>query len=380
MNLMVALMSPDTLTQKPLIGLMSGTSMDGVDGVLAYFKGNTVELLASTHINMPPTLRAECLALNQPGDNELHRSALASIALSELYADAVDHLLDHAKLNPSQVAAIGCHGQTVRHRPDQGYTVQLVNGAVLAERTGIPSIVDFRSRDIAAGGQGAPLVPAFHQAVLGSPTHARAVVNIGGFSNISVLRPDGAPIGFDCGPGNALMDAWIYLHQKHRFDAGGSWARSGQLNAALLEGLWAHPFFKRSPPRSTGRDDFHLNWLQDILIRTQTEHIPTEDVQGTLLELSAQAISQSIENFAPDLEEIFLCGGGAFNQTLVERLTQLLAPRPVKLTSSVGIREDQVEALAFAWLAGCTLLGQAGNLSSVTGAQGPRVLGALYPA
>jgi anhydro-N-acetylmuramic acid kinase len=377
---MTALISPNTLAQKPFIGLMSGTSMDGVDGVLAYFDANIVRVLASAHLAMPELLRSECLALNQMGSNELHRSALAGIALSKLYAEVVNQLLLKAECSASEVAAIGCHGQTVRHQPSEGYTLQLVNGALLAELTGITAIVDFRSRDIAAGGQGAPLVPAFHQSLFGVQDHTRAVINIGGFSNLSALRPDQDPIGFDCGPGNALMDAWIHLQQGQSFDRNGDWARTGAIHEDLLEGLLEHPFFKLAPPRSTGRDSFHLDWLQKILVQTHTEAIPAKDIQRTLLELSARAIADAVKHFAPDLDEVFLCGGGALNRTLVHRLQELLAPRPVRLTGEMGIKEDQVEALAFAWLARRTFRGEAGNLSSVTGAKGPRLLGAIYLA
>jgi len=377
---MAVFISPDTVSQKAFIGLMSGTSMDGVDGVLAYFTGSRVEVLASTHIVMPEDLRTACLALNQPGQDELHHAAIASIKLSHWYAEAVKQLLDQAQFASKDIAAIGCHGQTVRHQPRAGYTLQLVNGALLAELTGITSIVDFRSRDIAAGGQGAPLVPAFHQAVFGSPHHARGIVNIGGFSNLSALRPDCAPIGFDCGPGNALLNAWIFRHQGLQFDSGGAWASTGTLNMPLFNALMGHPFFKQPPPRSTGREDFHLNWLDAILIETHTYSLPPEDIQRTLLELTARTITDAILQFTPELEEVYLCGGGTFNLALVKRLKSLLSPRHVKATGQIGVPEDQVEALAFAWLAQRTVMGEAGNLSSVTGARGARILGAIYPA
>jgi anhydro-N-acetylmuramic acid kinase len=377
---MFSFISPDTLAQKSFIGLMSGTSMDGVDGVLAYFDENNVCVLASVHLAMPETLRSECLALNQMGSNELHRAALAGIALSKLYAETVRELLLKAQCPATEVAAIGCHGQTVRHQPNEGYTLQLVNGALLTELTSITAIVDFRSRDIAAGGQGAPLVPGFHQFLFGVQDRTRAVVNIGGFSNLSALRPGHDPIGFDCGPGNALMDAWIQLHQGKSFDRNGEWAQTGSINEDLLRRLLEHPFFKLAPPRSTGRDFFHLDWLQKNLVHTHTEAIPAENIQRTLLELSARAIADAMNSFAPDLDEVFLCGGGALNGTLVHRLQALLAPRPVRLTGEIGIQEDQVEALAFAWLARRTLRGEAGNVGSVTGAKGPRILGAIYLA
>jgi len=377
---MPSFISPDTLAQKPLIGLMSGTSMDGVDGVLAYFKGNHVEVCASVHLPMPTVLRQECLALNQPGKDELHRAALASNALSELYEKAVQALLSLSSFKPSEIAAIGCHGQTVRHQPREGYTLQLVNGSLLAERSGITTIVDFRSRDISAGGQGAPLVPAFHQAIFGNSNRVRGVLNIGGFSNISVLRSGQDPIGFDCGPGNVLMDAWIHQHRSVSFDLNGAWALTGQVHAGLLVALLAHPFFERIPPRSTGRDDFHLDWLHGVLAQSGLSDLRPEDVQRTLLECSARAISDAIHRFADDVEEVLLCGGGALNQALVQRLQSMLEPIPVFTTESVGVKVDQVEALAFAWLAQRTLMREPGNCSSVTGAAGPRILGAIYLA
>ena len=368
---------PGSLAQKLAIGLMSGTSLDGIDGVLVRFGGQGMHCLANATLGIPAGLREELLALNSTGPDELRRAALAGNQLARLYAELVQTLLSRARVAPTEVAVIGCHGQTVRHQPAEGYTVQLVNAALLSELTGIASAVDFRSRDVAAGGQGAPLVPAFHQAVFSDPRRARAVINIGGFSNISILIPGETPRGSDCGPGNALLDGWIHRHRGEPFDRDGQWASSGQVDAALLADLLLHPFFLRAPPRSTGRDEFHLAWLDQ---RLAGREIPPEDVQRTLLEFTARAIAAAVHEQPASVEEVFLCGGGAFNSTLCRRIAALLHPTPVIGTRTLGVPENQVEALAFAWLGARLLAGLPGNIPDVTGARGLRVLGALYPA
>jgi anhydro-N-acetylmuramic acid kinase len=264
----------------------------------------------------------------------------------------------------------------VRHQPRLGYTIQLVNGALLAELSGISVVCDFRSRDIAAGGEGAPLVPAFHQAVFASPQVSRAIVNIGGIANISYLPVNGKVGGFDCGPGNALMDGWITAHRNQPYDAGGAWAASGRVLPALGERLMAHPFFSRQPPKSTGRETFNLEWLRGALSGPERP----EDVQATLCELTASAIAQALDAHCEEAAEVYLCGGGARNAVLCERLATLLPQRHIAATDSLGIAAEAVEAAAFAWLAARTLSHEPGNLPRVTGARGPRVLGAIYPA
>jgi len=366
------------------IGMMSGTSLDGADAVLAQLpREGGIQVLAHAHAPFPAELRAELLALNQPGANELHRAALAANGIARAYAQLVQTLRQQA---PEQsVRAIGAHGQTVRHRPGEfdglGYTLQLLNGALLAELTGTPVVCDFRSRDVAARGQGAPLVPAFHQAVFARRECHRAVLNIGGISNISLLSQDPAesPLGFDCGPGNCLMDEWIQRHQGLPYDADGAWAASGRVVPALLQALLAEPFLQLPPPRSTGRDLFHSAWLHPHLER-HAARAPAQDVQATLLEFSAEAMARSLRDHGPTSGELLVCGGGALNRALMQRLQELLPRWQVQATDTQGLPAMQVEAAAFAWLAmrHCETL--PGNLSRVTGASGPRVLGAYHPA
>ncbi|MDE3010152.1 MAG: anhydro-N-acetylmuramic acid kinase [Pseudomonadota bacterium] len=366
-----------SLAQMPAIGLMSGTSLDGIDGVLVSFHQDHMRALASATLAIPGPLRQELLALNQVGPDELRRAALAGNHLARLYAQIVHTLLETAGLAAAEVGVIGCHGQTVRHQPQEGYTLQLVNAALLAELTGITTVADFRSRDVAAGGEGAPLVPAFHQAAFSDPAIPRAVVNIGGFANITLLAPGQAPQGCDCGPGNALLDGWMWKHRGELFDRNGQWAASGVLLEDLLDEFLAHPFFRRPPPRSTGREEFNLDWVQS---RKGIAGREPEDVQRTLLELTATAVAMAVRDQVPAVREVYLCGGGARNRMLFKRIARLLQPLPVATTRDLGMPEDQVEAFAFAWLARQALLGRPGNVPGVTGAAGARVLGAIYAA
>ena len=361
------------------IGLMSGTSLDGIDGVLADFSGS--HCVVTHHASAPfaPELRAELMALNTSGTDELHRAALAGNALSRAYAQIVQTLLKRSGQPASSIRAIGAHGQTVRHRPQEfdgtGYTLQLGNPALLAERTGITVVADFRSRDVAAGGQGAPLVPAFHQGVFGRAGETVLVLNIGGISNLSVLGADSSVLGFDCGPGNALMDHWVHLHQGQDFDANGAWAAQGQVIPALLQSLLAEPFLHQTPPKSTGRDLFNPTWLQQHL---QTEFAAV-DVQATLCEFTAMAIANDLKLHAADAKQLWVCGGGALNGHLMSRLKVHAPSVQVGSTEAHGLPPLQVEAAAFAWLAAKTMKRETGSLESVTGARGARVLGAIYP-
>lgn len=357
------------------IGLMSGTSMDGIDAVLVRLDGTPL-LRHHVHHPLSPQLRGSLLGLNTPGNDELHRAALAANALALGYAATVTTLLAQAHATAGEVNAIGCHGQTVRHRPDAGYTLQLVNGALLAELAGIRVVCDFRSRDIAAGGEGAPLVPAFHHAVFAHPQQSRTVVNIGGIANITHLPVQGDVTGFDCGPGNVLMDGWIMAHQGVAYDAGGAWAAGGRTLPELLERLLAHEFFDRPPPKSTGRDLFNPQWLKTALAGNERP----ADVQATLCELTATAIARGLDAHCADAGTVYLCGGGARNSTLRQRLAALLPRRHIAVTDELGIAAEAVEAAAFAWLAQRALAGEPGNLPRVTGACGLRVLGAIYPA
>lgn len=372
------------MTHELFIGLMSGTSLDGVDAVLLRVEGDgRVQALAHHHHPFNAVLRTELLALNAAGDNELQRAALAGNAVSRAYAEAVQQVLLAQGLPPRQIRALGAHGQTVRHRPGEfdgtGFTLQLLNAPLLAELTGISVVHDFRSRDLAAGGQGAPLVPAFHRAVFGRDDADVAVLNIGGISNVSLLWANGESGGFDCGPGNCLMDGWIQRHQGADYDGDGAWAAQGQVLPGLLQDLLAEPFFHRPPPRSTGRDLFHLQWL-DQRLATHPGERPV-DVQATLLELSARCVSDSLSRFAPGhWQALRVCGGGAFNGQLMQRLQSLLPTVQVTSTAQAGLPPMQVEGAAFAWLAMRWVRHLSGNLPAVTGASGPRVLGSYTPA
>ncbi len=364
------------------IGLMSGTSLDGIDGVLADFADGRMAVTHHASAPFAPALRAELLALNTPGSDELHRAALAGNALARAYAGVVQTLLESSGRAPQSIRAIGAHGQTVRHRPQEfdgtGYTLQLNNPSLLAERTGIAVVADFRSRDLAAGGQGAPLVPAFHQGVFGRQGETVLVLNIGGISNLSVLGADSQVRGFDCGPGNALMDHWCQLHTGQAFDASGAWAASGQVLPELLALLRQEPFLHKPPPKSTGRDLFNPTWLAHRL--AGFEACAAWDVQATLTEFTALACAEDARRHGTGARTLAVCGGGALNAHLMARLQAACPALQVVATDALGLPALQVEAAAFAWLARQAMRGQPGNLPGVTGAAGGRVLGALHPA
>jgi anhydro-N-acetylmuramic acid kinase len=361
-------------------GLMSGTSLDGVDGVLASFtEGGEITIQSHAYRGFPDELRQELLALNTSGADELHRSALAANWLAHLYAQVVGELLSEAKVPATDVRAIGSHGQTVRHRPELGYSWQINSPALLAELSGIGVIADFRSRDVAAGGQGAPLVPAFHRALFGREGETLAVLNLGGISNLTSLRADGHTRGFDCGPANVLMDHWCLQQKGTRFDADGAWAASGQVHARLLAVLLDEPYFALPPPKSTGRDLFNTAWLETRLQRLGSPVTP-EDVQATLCELTAVTCAEAVRHQSDGARELLVCGGGALNLHLMRRLAHHLPGVRVAPTDVRGLPAQHVEAAAFAWLAYRHAHGMGGNLSAVTGAAGSRVLGAFYPA
>ena len=360
------------------IGLMSGTSLDAIDGALVEIGTSQARSLRFASKPMPADLRAELLALQVPGHDELHRAARAALALTHAYAEVVAQLLAEASEGqPPAIAVIGAHGQTVRHRPELGYTLQLLDGALLAELTGIPVACDFRNADIAAGGQGAPLVPAFHAGAFAHPAGRRAIVNIGGIANVSLLAPGEPVSGFDTGPGNMLLDHWCALHTGQAYDRNGEWAATGEVDATLLATFQAEPYFARKPPKSTGRDLFNAAWL-DAALQVRARACRPCDVQATLVELTARSIADACEAFRAD--EVFICGGGAANGALMQRLVAVCAPASVASTAALGADPQSVEAVAFAWLAARRLRGEPGNLPEVTGARGPRVLGALYPA
>lgn len=357
------------------VGLMSGTSLDGVDAVLADFAGAQPRVVASSHEPFDAALRAELLALTAPGVNEIERAALAGNLLAQRYARAVKALSPRSGKSRAAVRAIGCHGQTVRHHPDRGYTVQIGNPALLAELTQLRVVADFRSRDVAAGGQGAPLVPAFHAAAFGSRRDSRAALNLGGIANLSWLPRSGRVTGFDCGPGNCLLDLWAARHLGKPYDAGGAWAAGGKPLGSLLKHMLSEQYFSLRPPKSTGRELFNEAWLARMLDGDEDPRA----VQATLLELTARSIAGAVARHCRGARRVIACGGGVRNRALMRRLRQLLAPAALETSARHGIDPQLVEATAFAWLAKQALEEKPGNLASVTGARGARVLGAVYP-
>ena len=363
------------MTPELYIGLMSGTSLDGVDAVLVDLASARPRLIANAGVAFDAPLRRELLALNAPGENEIERAALAGNALAAKFAAAVAAVLATSKTPSAAIRAIGCHGQTVRHRPERGYTIQIGNAALLAELTGIRIVADFRTRDVAAGGQGAPLAPAFHAAVFADPAEDRAVLNLGGIANLTFLPRAGKVIGFDSGPGNCLLDLWAAQHLGKAHDAGGNWAAAGRVIAQLLERMLQEPYFALPPPKSTGRDLFNEAWLRNTL---EGGEVP-QAVQATLLELTARSVAAPASAHCPGARRLIVCGGGAKNDALMQRLAELVAPAVLEPSGRHGVDPQLVEATAFAWLAKQALIGQPGNLPSVTGARGPRLLGAVYP-
>ena len=394
------------------IGMMSGTSLDGMDAVLCQFSHDSraetdtqqpMRLLATLSQDFPPRLREVLLALCQPNgiqeliptmgepNSELDWFGWASKAYAEFASDVVNTLLQQSNTEVESVLAIGCHGQTVRHRPQMGFSLQLLDANIIAERTGISVVSDFRRRDMAVGGQGAPLVPAFHQALFATPDSTRVLLNLGGIANITVLPAhsssgnDSPVIGYDTGPANLLLDAWTMQHTNKTYDASGAWAQSGQVVEPLLNQLLEHAFFSRAYPKSTGREDFNLTWLQNELqsFDKTSAHIrySSADVQATLAELTAISASAQISQFIENENEnnnksaVYVCGGGALNDYLMQRLQAHLPHCVVETTSALGLEPTWMEAVAFAWLARQTLMGETGNLPAVTGASKGVVLG-----
>ena len=367
------------------IGIMSGTSLDGIDVCLVGMQAQRFEVLATHFLAYPATIKTSLLALHTPSHNELEAAELVANQLAKLYAEAVNTLLRKQHLKPNQVMAIGCHGQTIRHKPivnhDVGFTLQIGNSALLAELTQIAVVSDFRSRDIAAGGQGAPLVPAFHQAIFSHPEKSRAIINIGGIANITYLPQSfdqQTPVlGFDSGPGNMLIDAWTKQHLQQDYDADGAWSNTGKVDQSLLQQMLGDPYFAEAPPKSTGRDLFNHNWLLQQVSKT---HLPPQDVARTLTAFTAVSTADALVKFCPPVDEIYLCGGGARNSLLVSELCHKLPNILIEPTDALGVGVDWVEAAAFAWLAHQTITHRPGNLPAVTGAKGLRILGAIYQA
>ncbi|TDY00452.1 anhydro-N-acetylmuramic acid kinase [Thiohalophilus thiocyanatoxydans] len=362
------------------IGLMSGTSLDGIDAALLDLRQRP-HLLAQHSHPLPDPLRQQLYQLQTPGENELSTMMRLDVELGRLFAEAVHALLAKADKRAGEIAAIGSHGQTLRHYPDgpTPSTLQIGDPNLIAELTGITTVADLRRRDLAAGGQGAPLVPAFHAAMFHRDGSNRAILNLGGIANLTLLPADNqaAVTGFDTGPGNGLLDSWIARHQQQRYDRDGEWAASGHVHPGLLERLLHDPYFARPPPKSTGREYFNLNWLQPAL--EPFADLAPRDVQATLCELSARSIAEALQAAMDPVEEVLICGGGIHNRALYQRLEALLTPARLASTAEAGLDPDWVEAAAFAWLAKQTLAGDPGNLPSVTGASHPVVLGGIYP-
>jgi anhydro-N-acetylmuramic acid kinase len=363
------------------IGLMSGTSLNGVDAVLLGFSGNQTKLLQTHSEPFPDELFASIQQLITTQQTSLALLGDIDHQLAVIYSLAVKKLLHAAGIAASQIQAIGCHGQTIYHQPDGPHrnSLQLGDASFIAETTEITVVADLRRRDMAAGGQGAPMVPSFHAAAFHSTESQRVILNIGGIANITILPRDSkSPItGFDTGPGNTLLDQWMRRHLDVAFDKNGEWSATGQVIDTLLERLLADPYFTKAPPKSTGREYFNLDWLEQHMALGQHA---AQDVQATLLELTCQSIARAIRNYAVDTEEVYVCGGGAHNVQILQRLAQLLTPASVQTTAELGVEPDWVEAAAFAWLARQTMHKQPGNLTSVTGAKRPVILGGIYQA
>ena len=366
------------------IGLMSGTSVDGVDAALVSIPADGRPVLLATHIHpIPLAIRGEIQTLMRNGANEIERLGVLDMALGELFAEAANAVMQRQGLDKKNVRAIGSHGQTLRHRPRAArpFTLQIANPSVIAERTGITTVADFRARDIAAGGEGAPLVPAFHRRMFHSAERNRVVVNIGGIANVTYLPADlSQPVsGFDTGPGNTLLDQWIGHHNTSDRDEAGQWAASGKSSQPLLQQMLTDPYFTAPPPKSTGREHFNLEWLNAHLKQFPTPPVAV-DVQATLVQLTSQTIAQSVRRFLPKTHEVYVCGGGAHNRALMSAMRKQFSGIPLATTEAIGLPPDWVEAVAFAWLAYQTLKNLPGNVPSVTGARREVILGGIYPA
>lgn len=362
------------------LGLISGTSADGIDAALVRFTGGRPELVAGLTHPWEDALRARILAVAQDELRlDLDAYGRLDVAVGMAFADAARAVIAKAGVPASSVTAIGSHGQTIRHRPSgtHPFTLQIGDASVIAERSGIDTVADFRRADVAAGGQGAPLVPAFHATVLRPTEGSRVVLNLGGIANVTRLTPEGDVTGFDTGPANGLMDAWCLRHRGEAFDRDGVFAASGTVDAALLAELLDDAYFVLDPPKSTGREHFHLAWLDE---HPRVAELSPEDVQATLLALSAASIGDAIARYAPDAVDVVACGGGVHNTALMRALTARLEGRALRSSADFGIDPDQMEAMAFAWLAYRRVRGEPGNLPAVTGARGLRLLGAVYAA
>lgn len=362
------------------IGLLSGTSVDAIDAVLADFSSDQPRMLASHSHPIPSAFRKQLLDMTQPQENELHTMLEADTALGILMGDAVNELMKKTNVLRDEIRAIGSHGQTLRHQPTGKipYTLQIGDPNQIVAKTKMTTVADFRRLDIAFGGQGAPLAPAFHEAVFRDPLHARAIINIGGFSNMTILAPNKPTVGFDIGPGNALIDGWIQECLNKPYDAHGEWGAKGSLILPLLERFKQDPFFAQKGPKSTGKDFFHISWVRTHLAALGLEtSARAQDIQYTLTELTANLITDKIKEY-PEISSIYICGGGAANTFLMSRIANGCAPIPVHTTSDLGIPPDWVEGMLFAWLAKQRMEGKALSLASITGSSKPVLLGGIY--
>lgn len=366
------------------IGLMSGTSIDAIDSAIVKCNNGKTTLVATREHSIPGKTRDRIARISASGEDEIEHLGRLDRELGNLFGEAALALLQQAKVDAQDIAAIGSHGQTIRHRPpsglthsEQSFTLQIGDPNTIAEQTGITTVADFRRRDIAAGGEGAPLAPGFHAAVFARPDINRAIVNIGGIANASILRGTELLAGYDTGPGNTLLDNWVLKQRGAPYDKNGNWAAEGEVIEPLLQMLLSHPYFKKTGPRSTGKEAFNLDWLNQCL--ATLPEIETRDVQATLAELTAVSIIKGIANSGIEIKEVYICGGGAHNTDLMRRLYNKLAPVVLDSTMAIGMHPDWVEAAAFAWLAHQTLEQLAGNAPVVTGAAGPRILGGIFP-
>lgn len=362
------------------IGVMSGTSLDGIDVAIADFSTSGMQVLAAKTVPFAESLKQDLLKLIQSKHITFSELGQTDIALGYAYSDAINTLIKESGADAKDIIAIGCHGQTIHHAPDAQFpfTIQIGNANVIVEQTGIDTVTDFRQRDMVLGGQGAPLVPAFHQAMFADSEKQRVIVNIGGISNISVLPDVNAQtFGFDTGPGNTLLDCWYQQHHNADIDLNGEWAATGQVNKALLDLMLSDAFFTQPIPKSTGREYFNLNWIAEKLT-TFNAAVPAADVQRTLLAVTSNSIANAIQHYAPATQQVYVCGGGAHNALLIQALTTALPEQMVLTTDQLGLAPDWVEACAFAWLAKQTVEHKPGNLPAVTGAKKRTVLGAFY--
>jgi len=356
-----------------LFGVMSGTSLDGIDIVLIDQKNKSMKVIEFIHTPYNSNTKKYFLELHSDQNSDLERSIQMSLYHAKITAQSINKILKKHNLMPEDIECIGYHGQTIRHYPERNYSVQLGSANLLAELTNISVVSDFRNRDIVAGGQGAPLVPAFHNEFFFKNNKNRIIINIGGISNITYLPTNKNIIGFDCGPGNILLDHWIRIQHNKNYDNLGRWAKSGELIEDLLLNFQKDLFFKKSPPKSTGRELFNINWLNKFDVK----NYPTEDIQRTLLELTVVTINDSIKRFCPSVDEIYICGGGSKNKFLIERLKKITGLN-IDTTDKLNMPSQQVEAIAFAWLAKKCIRKQFNNSPTITGSSGPRILGAIH--